>query len=134
MWIHTEYEPKIQKPSYLFRIQENFYARVYLLNSEVSSITYYSRDQSFLVKNIEQLLAKNCEGNWQLYDDGRGKATLKTWRVLLDGIDDSSLVAYALLFSKPQQDGYYCLTVGSGLWDVFLKGNHWDPDRAPLNI
>ena len=49
--------------------------------NRVQSIIYSSASKKFLSANIRKLLQANYACNWQLYNDGRGKATTHTWQV-----------------------------------------------------
>jgi hypothetical protein len=58
------------------------------------------------------ILSKNG-GNWQLYDDGRGKATLSTWRQLDTW---GRLAQYAVLTQVPGGYKLQISTAGYGAW------------------
>ena len=107
-------------PNYWFKVQSNLWASVILLNGKVHSIGYYSKSGKFLVKNLNQLLTKNLDTTWYVYDDGRGKETWGTWHVLAD---DGSLIAYAIIWNYPDKNGFYSLTLGTGLWNNYLDSH-----------
>jgi hypothetical protein len=111
--ISVDYDKSVGTTSYVFRSSAKLYVQLYLLNGQVQSLGYLSRDKKFLQNNAQQILEKNLNDGmlWTLYDDGRGKETLSTWQYK-DQSDE--ILAYALLFAKPTvKNSYYELRVSS---------------------
>jgi hypothetical protein len=99
--------------------------------NRVQSITYSSASRKFLAANIMKLLQANYAGNWQLYNDGRGKATIHTWKVL---DQNGNNAAYAIFQRSNNGDGRYTLQVATGYFDGYFNSHGGDTDIQNLNI
>jgi hypothetical protein len=86
--------------------------------NRVQSIIYSSASRKFLSANIMKFLQANYAGNWQLYNDGRGKATIHTWKVL---DQNGAEAAYAIFQRSNNGDGRYTLQIGTGDFDSYLN-------------
>jgi hypothetical protein len=114
------YAPKVGLNGYNFQAQANLSVQVYFLDERAQSVNYCSQNGRFLISSVSELLQKNFSGSWQLYDDGRGKQTLKSWRV---ADENGQVIAYALLWNKADNRGFYHLQVSTVAWGTFLD-NH----------
>ena len=132
--VDVRYNGKIDQTCYTFVSSKKLAVIVYLLNGQVQSVNYCSRDARFLVNNVRQLLQKNCSGAWNLYDDGRGKQTYATWNYKNS---DGEMIAYALLYNNPNAGGWYRMQVSTSLWDAYLADHNargFSPDTNGLNV
>jgi hypothetical protein len=80
--IKVEYSPKLDSTHYIFKAGPNLQVQVDLLQGQVHSEIYWSKNKSLLSTHESELLQKNAAGNWILYDDGRGRQTFATWHLL----------------------------------------------------
>jgi hypothetical protein len=92
--------------------------------NKVQSIVYSSVSRKFLAANIMKLLQANYAGNWQLYNDGRGKATIHTWKVL---DQDGNNAAYAIFQRSNNGDGRYTLQVATAYFDSYINSHGVEP-------
>jgi|SRR6516165_10515301 hypothetical protein len=115
----TKYNPVLGLPSYGFHAQPQLDVQVWMFNGAVASINYLSLNGAFLSAHAEDLLQRNASGNWQLYDDGLGKATIKTWQ-LNDA--NGQPICYAILKRLPS--GWYRLQVSMQAWSEVLQSLH----------
>jgi hypothetical protein len=92
--------------------------------NRVQSITYSSASRKFLAANIMKLLQANYAGNRQLYNDGRGKATIHTWKVV---DQNGNNAAYAIFQRSNNGDGRYTLQVATGYFDSYLNSHGGEP-------
>jgi hypothetical protein len=100
-----------------------------MLNETVHHVTYVTKNKQFLINNSNELLQKNLSGFWSLYDDGRGKQTLRTWQYMNN---DGKLIAYALLVNQPVS-GWYQLMISTGYWNSLCNQNGGE-QTVGLNI
>jgi hypothetical protein len=122
---------KVNQPYYTFKAGPKLFVTVILLNNQVQSINYCSPDGRFLANNAMQILQKNFTGFWGLYDDGRGKDTVATWQV---SNNEGESIDYAILYSHPDNRGFFHLQVSTELWDAYLRNNGIDRNSNYLNI
>jgi hypothetical protein len=92
--------------------------------NKVQSIIYSSASRKFLSANVMKLLQANYAGNWQLYNDGRGKATIHTWKVL---DQNGNNAAYAIFQRSNNGDGRYTLQVATAYFDSYLNSHGVKP-------
>ena len=130
--IKVAYNSQVGQTFYLFRAEPKLITAVYLLNGQVQSVSYLSRDGRYLLNCVREMLQKNCSGNWTVYDDHRGKQTAATWSYI-DG--DGTVIAYALLYNYAKS-GFYSLQVSTALWDSYLRDHNVSarPSIDNLNI
>jgi hypothetical protein len=88
--------------------------------NKVQSIIYSSASRKFLAANIMKFLQANYAGNWQLYDDGRGKATIHTWKVV---DQNGNNAAYAIFQRSNNGDGRYTLQVATRYFDSYFNSH-----------
>ena len=76
----------------------------------------------FLHNHVKQLLQKNYSASpWLVYDDGRGKQTIKSWQAF----GQNGMVAvYALFVAAPDDRGYYQLQISTSSWGEFIGNNN----------
>jgi hypothetical protein len=92
--------------------------------NRVQSIIYSSASKHWLVANTHRLLQENYAGNWQLYNDGRGKATIHTWKVL----DQNGNNAACAIFQRSDNgDGRYTLQVATAYFDSYINSHGGEP-------
>jgi hypothetical protein len=88
--------------------------------NKVQSIIYSSASRKFMSANVMKLLQANYAGNWQPYNDGRGKATIHTWKV----VDQSgNEAAYAIFQRSNNGDGRYTLQVATAYFDTYINSH-----------
>jgi hypothetical protein len=71
---------KAQTAQYVFK-SGKFVICASPIDGIVQNMTYAFKGKDVADKAMD-ILQKNVPGEWSLYDDGRGKETLKTWRTL----------------------------------------------------
>jgi hypothetical protein len=106
------------------RVQVDFQNDKVDLINRVQSITYSSASRKFLSANIMKLLQANYAGNWRLYNDGRGKRTIHTWKV---ADQNGGEAAYAIFQRSNNGDGRYTLQVGTGDFDNYINTHGIEP-------
>jgi hypothetical protein len=115
--INVFHNSQFNLDGYNFRVSPELVAQVWFLNDRVQSLDYCTKNTRFLITNVQQLLQKNFPGAWRLYDDGRGKETLKSWQAFDE--TGSRILAYALLWNKPERNGFFHLQVSTNAWGIF---------------
>jgi hypothetical protein len=128
----VEYNPAVGQTLYTFRANTKLFAQVYLLNGCVHTVGYASRDGKFLTDSVRALLQKNVPGTWTIYDDGRGKQTVATWKYLAG--DTGAVLAYAILWNYADANGFYKLQVSSKIWDDYVTGRNGNPESDFTNL
>ena len=120
--VKVQYNEMTGATYYNFMANANLYPQIYILNGIVEDIEYCSRNKTYLKNIAEELLQKNYPGVWSLYDDGRGRRTLHTWKVVNQYGD---MMAYAIFSNEPDSLGYYHLQVSSAVWGNFISEHNW---------
>jgi hypothetical protein len=105
------------------RVQIDFHNDKVDSINKVQSIIYSSASRKFLSANIMKLLQENYAGNWQLYNDGRGKATIHTWKV---SDQNGNNAAYAIFQRSNNGDGRYTLQVATAYFDSYINSHGVD--------
>jgi hypothetical protein len=111
-------------PTYVFKepvsgmeITTQFYG------DHVESICYIT-NPTYLHQHYQEILTANYSGGWQAYDDGRGRATVKTWK-------STDLSAYAIITTL--RPGTVRLQVSTVRYDAFLRNQHPEPSQRQVS-